>query len=100
MIGHTSHHAKSQSLSEIRADLDSLIRLVDPHKGETLLDVGTGAGKTAAAFAGSVKRVVAVDVSERALAAARDFFKLSGIGNAETMILDATDLTLPSSSFD
>jgi len=75
MTGHTSHHTKTQSLSEIRIELDSLIRLVDPDKGEVLLDVGTGGGKTAAAFSGLVKMIVAIDISECALAAARELFR-------------------------
>ncbi len=100
MIGHTSHQTKSQSLSEIRAELDSLIRLVDPHKGETLLDVGTGGGKTAAAFAGLVKRVVAVDISEQALVAARELFRCLRLGNVETAVLDVASMALPTNSFD
>jgi len=87
-------------LSEIRTELDSLIRLATPHQGDVLLDVGTGGGTTAAAFAGLVKRVVAVDISESALADAEKLFHALRLSNVETIALDATKITLPGNSFD
>ncbi len=50
---------------------DDLIDLLDPRPGETVLDLGCGTGRHAAAIAGRGCRVVGMDADEQMLAKAR-----------------------------
>ncbi len=54
--------------------LPKLLNLARPSASDILLDVGTGAGHTAAAFAPFVKKVYGLDPAEGMLAAAREIY--------------------------
>ena len=71
---------------------------VFPAGDERALDVGTGAGALAFAFAPLVREVVGVDLVPELLALARE--RAAGIGNVELVEGDATALPFPDASFD
>jgi ubiquinone/menaquinone biosynthesis C-methylase UbiE len=59
-------------------DLERLAQLAGHHPGWVALDIATGGGHTALAVAPHVARVVATDITEPMLAAAREFIQASG----------------------
>lgn len=59
--------------------LAKLIALARPHASDICLDVGTGAGHTAAALAPLVKQVTGLDPAEGMLEAARDTYPLANL---------------------
>lgn len=89
----SSVHAKGASLGR-------LVELVAP-KGEWVaLDVATGAGHTAAAFAPHVARVVASDITPQMLEQVQKLAAERNLPNMETALADAEALPFPDASFD
>lgn len=86
-------HAKGASLAR-------LVELVGPHKDWAVLDVATGAGHTAAAFAPHVARVVASDLTPQMLDQAAKLAREKGYANMTTASADAEKLPFPDKSFD
>lgn len=86
-------HAKGASLGR-------LVELVRPGKDWIALDVATGAGHTAAAFAPHVARVVASDLTPEMLQQAQKLAAEKGFANMETAIADAESLPFDDQSFD
>src|SRR5215510_9306880 len=87
-------HAAAYSTSTVHAKGASLARLVEltkPHKTWRALDVATGAGHTAAAFAPHVASVVASDLTEEMLTEAAALAAAKGYANMETARADAED---------
>lgn len=89
----SSVHAKGASLAR-------LVELVKPAKSWVALDVATGAGHTAAAFAPHVARVVASDLTPEMLVQVKKLATEKGFSNMETAIADAEKLPFPDCSFD
>ena len=89
----SSVHAKGASLAR-------LVELVQPGKDWVALDIATGAGHTAAAFAPHVARVVASDLTPEMLVQVRKLATEKGFSNMETAIADAESLPFPDASFD
>jgi ubiquinone/menaquinone biosynthesis C-methylase UbiE len=89
----SSVHAKGESLAR-------LVALVEPKPSWRLLDVATGAGHTALAFAPYVAKVTASDITEEMLAEARKLAAERGAGNVKTVRAKAEDLPFPDMSFD
>ncbi len=85
-------HAAGESLS-------LLVDLVQP-RGGRMLDVATGAGHTALAFARYVESVVASDVTEQMLAAVRRLAEERAIRNVVTVQARAEALPFSDDSFD
>jgi ubiquinone/menaquinone biosynthesis C-methylase UbiE len=81
-------------------DLDRLLAWGAARRAERVLDVATGGGHTALAFAGIVRRVVAYDLTEPMLAAARAHTRARGAGNVEFVAGDADALPFRDESFD
>ena len=81
-------------------DLEHLTQLAGHHPGWVALDVATGGGHTALALAPHMARVVASDITEPMLAAARDFILSRGATNVEFRRADAEDLPFAACSFD
>ena len=81
-------------------DLDRMLELAGLHGDEEILDVATGAGNTALAFAPLVRRVVALDLAEGMIATTRARFEDAGFGNAEFVVRDAENLPFADESFD
>ncbi len=90
----TSHiHARGESLGV-------LLALINPQSGWQMLDVGTGAGHTAMAFAPLVARVVATDLTEGMLAKTAELAARRGLANLETRPADAEALPFEDGTFD
>lgn len=86
-------HAKGASLAR-------LVELVKPAKSWVALDVATGAGHTAAAFAPHVSRVVASDLTPEMLVQVKTLAAEKGYANMETAIADAESMPFPDQNFD
>lgn len=81
-------------------DLQKLLEMAEVTGKEELLDIATGGGHTANAFAPQVKRVTAVDLTQEMLLAADKFVKENGNQNVEFVKGDAEDLPFLNNSFD
>src|ERR1700674_4581520 len=86
-------HAKGKSL-------ERLIELVQPQPGWRALDVATGAGHTAYAFAPHVARVWATDITEEMLALVRDEIEKRKLANVRVAYAKAEALPFEDASFD
>jgi ubiquinone/menaquinone biosynthesis C-methylase UbiE len=89
----SSVHAKGESLAR-------LVALVEPKPHWRLLDIATGAGHTALAFAPHVRVVTATDVTQPMLDEARKLAKARGLSNVRTAQARAEDIPFPDTSFD
>jgi ubiquinone/menaquinone biosynthesis C-methylase UbiE len=85
-------HAKGETLA-------LLVALTKPQSHWRVLDVATGAGHTAHAFAPHVSKVIASDITEPMLAEARKLAKSKGHANVATAHAQAEDLPFPDGSF-
>jgi ubiquinone/menaquinone biosynthesis C-methylase UbiE len=85
-------HAKGASLAR-------LVELVQPGNDWVALDIATGAGHTAAAFAPHVARVVASDLTREMLEEARKLAASKGFANMETAQADAEKLPFADGTF-
>ncbi|HEY7669796.1 MAG TPA: methyltransferase domain-containing protein [Hyphomicrobium sp.] len=86
-------HARGESLAR-------LVTLVSPRAEWRVLDVATGAGHTALAFAPHVAHVVASDITEEMLAQATRLASDKGLANVETAHADAGALPFADQCFD
>jgi ubiquinone/menaquinone biosynthesis C-methylase UbiE len=86
-------HARGESLARV-------VELVAPKQSWRVLDVATGAGHTALAFAPHVAKVTASDITEAMLAEAKKLATARGLGNVKTVQAKAEDLPFPDMSFD
>ena len=66
----------------------------------SVLDVGSGPGTITADLASRTQRVVAVEMSQRALDLTREEMERRGVSNVDFVVSDAHDLDLPDDSFD
>lgn len=82
------------------ASLARLVELTRPEPSWRVLDVATGAGHTALAFAPHVARVTASDITDEMLAEARKLAAERGLANFKTVRANAEDLPFPDMSFD
>ena len=95
-------HAQNYVTSSVHAtgeDLDTLVRLAAPKPDDVVLDVGTGGGHTALRLAPQVQKVVATDITDRMLDAARAFITPQA-DNVTFEIADAQDLPFEDATFD
>lgn len=86
-------HARGESLA-------ILLELVQPQPDWQMLDVGTGAGHTALAFAPHVARVVATDLTDGMVAKAAELAAARGLSNLEARFADAEELPFEDDAFD
>jgi SAM-dependent methyltransferase len=86
-------HAKGASLAR-------LVELVQPQKQWQALDVATGAGHTALAFAPHVASVIASDLTQQMLDEAAKLAETKGIANLSTALADAEALPFEDARFD
>jgi SAM-dependent methyltransferase len=86
-------HASGPSLAR-------LVAMVQPKPDWRVLDVATGAGHTALAFAPLVARVVASDITDEMLAQAAKLAAARRLTNVETARAEAGELAFPEASFD
>ena len=81
-------------------DLDRLLAWGAARRGDRVLDVATGGGHTALAFAGITRQVVAYDLTEPMLRAARGHLQARGATNVGFVAGDAGGLPFRDGSFD
>lgn len=86
-------HAKGKSLARI-------VELSDPQPNWRALDIATGAGHMAAAFAPHVAHVVASDITDEMLAEAVKLATQKGLSNVSTARAEAGALPFDDSTFD
>lgn len=82
------------------ADLDRLLALAAPRPEWVALDIATGGGHTALAFAPHVRQVVAGDLTPAMLRAARQFLAERGAANVAFAATDAEHMAFASAAFD
>src|SRR5690349_15077467 len=96
-------HAGAYVTSAVHAHGASLARLVEltrPQPDWIVLDVATGGGHTALAFAPHVRKVVATDLTPEMLAAAEPFVRERGVANVAFRVADAENLPFGEGEFD
>jgi ubiquinone/menaquinone biosynthesis C-methylase UbiE len=96
-------HAAAYATSVVHAkgaSLGRLVELVQPKGDWQALDIATGAGHTAAAFAPHVARVIASDLTEQMLTEAAKLATAKGLANIETARADAEALPFQNGRFD
>lgn len=96
-------HAAAYATSAVHAkgaSLGRLVELVQPKPDWRVLDIATGAGHTAAAFAPHVARVIATDITEEMLDEARELAAARDLGNLEAAVADAEALSFEDKRFD
>ncbi|MBB2482941.1 methyltransferase domain-containing protein [Bacillus sp. APMAM] len=81
-------------------DLQKLVGMASITGKEELLDIATGGGHTANAFASRVRSVTALDLTKEMLAAAEKFIKGNGHHNVQFMEGDAEKLPFANETFD
>ena len=82
------------------ASLGRVVELVAPGEAWVALDIATGAGHMALAFAPHVARVIASDLTPEMLTETAKLAASKGLTNVETRQADAEALPFPDASFD
>ena len=80
-----------------------LVDALDPHEGETILELAAGVGDTgfaAASRLGPAGKLISTDFSEQMVEAARRRADELGVSNAELRTMDAERMDLPDASVD
>ena len=90
----------TSSVHATGASLARVVELVSPQKTWHALDIATGAGHMALAFAPHVARVVASDITPEMLDETAKLAVAKGLGNVETALADAEALPYAADSFD
>jgi ubiquinone/menaquinone biosynthesis C-methylase UbiE len=96
-------HAQGYVTSKAHAKAAELARLVElarPQPDWVVLDVATGGGHTALAFAPHVARVLATDLTPKMLETAEAHITGQGATNVEFKLADAEDLPFDDGAFD
>ena len=96
-------NAEKYARSTVFASSESLtdmVRLVNPQPDWEVLDIATGGGHCAFAFAPLVRRVVATDITEPMLRAAERVARERGLNNIVFEQADAEALNYPADRFD
>ncbi|WP_442599797.1 class I SAM-dependent methyltransferase [Neobacillus sp. D3-1R] len=81
-------------------DLQKLVEITAINGDEHVLDIATGGGHTANAFAPLVEKVVAVDLTKEMLIAAENFIRGNGHENVKFVEGDAEKLPFEAETFD
>lgn len=82
------------------SDLERMVILAQPAPADEMLDIATGGGHVARAFAPHVASIVASDLTPEILAHAARAFADWGVDNVTTAVADAEDLPFGDASFD
>jgi ubiquinone/menaquinone biosynthesis C-methylase UbiE len=86
-------HSKGESL-------DRMVEQVPAQPDWRVLDIATGGGHTALAFAPRVREVLATDITQEMLDAAEKFIRGKGVTNVTFAEADACDLPFGAAEFD
>lgn len=82
------------------SDLDRLLQLGKPQPQNLVLDIATGGGHTALTFAPQVRHVVAADISQPMLQAARSYHLKQNAVNLTYINTDTERIAFASNTFD
>jgi len=96
-------NAERYATSRVHAEGESLSRLVEavqPKPHWDAIDIATGPGHTALAFAPKVKHVIASDITPEMLQVARGLAAKRGLSNVSFAEMPAEKLPFPDASFD
>ena len=96
-------NAERYATSRVHAEGESLSRLVEavqPRANWEAIDIATGPGHTALAFAPKVKHIIASDVTPEMLTVARGLAEKRGLTNVSFAEMPAEKLPVPDASFD
>jgi ubiquinone/menaquinone biosynthesis C-methylase UbiE len=99
-FGRTAAHYLTSKPHAKGASLDRMVELAKPQAGWRVLDVATGAGHTAYAFAPHVARVWATDITDEMLDVVRGEVARRGIANVRVAHARAESLPFEDQSFD
>ncbi|CRK83652.1 class I SAM-dependent methyltransferase [Neobacillus massiliamazoniensis] len=99
-FGKSAEKYVSSTIHKKGKDLQKMLEIAVTNGEETLLDVATGGGHTANAFAPFVKKVTAVDLTEEMLTAAERFIRQNGVQNVDFIKADAENLPFSVEEFD
>ncbi|MFK9092803.1 class I SAM-dependent methyltransferase [Bacillus salipaludis] len=99
-FGKSADSYVSSTIHKDGKDLLKLVEMASINGEEKLLDVATGGGHTANAFAPFVKKATAVDLTPEMLAAAEKFIKGNGHQNVDFVQGDAENLPFHNEEFD
>lgn len=81
-------------------DLARMVELADPAPDTRMLDIATGGGHVARAFAPHVRSIIASDLVPEMLAHAKKAFDEWGLANVSVEVADAEDLPFGDEAFD
>lgn len=98
-FGANAHGYVTSTTHATGSDLQRMIDLAQPHPDEQVLDIATGGGHTALAFAPHVAEVVASDFTPQMLAAAQQHAAERGAPNIVFQYADAEALPFADASF-
>ncbi|MBT2699703.1 methyltransferase domain-containing protein [Bacillus sp. ISL-40] len=99
-FGKSADSYVSSAIHKDGNDLQKLLEMAMTTGEEELLDVATGGGHTANAFASCVKKVTALDLTPEMLVAAQKYILGNGHQNVEFKVGDAEILPFPDGLFD
>lgn len=99
-FGQSAHKYVTSTVHARGSDLQRMVELAQLRGMECVLDVATGGGHTAGAFARHVSQVVAYDITFEMLGAARSFVHQQHITNMRFCSGDAAYLPFHDNSFD
>ena len=99
-FGATAERYITSALHAHGGDLAQMVALAAPNGSERVLDVATGGGHTALAFAPHVREVIATDLTIPMLMAAAQFIRQQKAANVQFARADAEALPFAAASFD
>ena len=100
---HFGANAESYAISKVHAQgssLERLVTLVSPQPSWCMLDIATGAGHTALAFAPFVAEVLATDITQEMLAQTEKLVEQRGLTNTKVETADAENLPYADGTFE
>ena len=99
-FGKTAAHYLTSKPHAVGKSLERLVALTSPQKGWRVLDVATGGGHVAYAFAPHVARVWATDITQEMLDMVKGEAAKRGLANVRTTYAKAEALPFEDESFD
>jgi ubiquinone/menaquinone biosynthesis C-methylase UbiE len=80
--------------------LSGIVTMANPDPKALVLDVATGTGNTANAFAPFVRRVIGIDISPEIVSEADELIRQNSVQNVDLCLADVMAMPFPDSTFD